>query len=62
MSEVPKTLWILDLGSWAVRLLKVQALNGELVNWESFDHVHQISINDTLNFSAKLLKATSRCA
>ena len=56
MSEVPKTFWILDLGSWAVRLLKVQALNGELINWESFDHVHQISINDTLNFQQNYLK------
>ncbi len=50
MNETPKTLWVLDLGSWAVRLLKVQALHGDLVNWESFEHIHQTSIQETLNF------------
>ncbi len=50
MNETPKTLWVLDLGSWAVRLLKVKALYGNLVNWESFEHIHQTSIQETLNF------------
>lgn len=56
MSAASKTFWILDLGSWAVRLLKVQARNGELISWESFEHVHQTSVKDTLNFQQNYLK------
>ena len=55
MNETPKTLWVLDLGSWAVRLLKVQALYGDLINWESFEHIHQTSIQENLNFKQNYL-------
>tara|TARA_Y100000589_G_C27179945_1_gene640331 strand:+ start:1248 stop:2213 length:966 start_codon:yes stop_codon:yes gene_type:complete len=56
MNTIPKTLWVLDLGSWAVRLLRVQILNGQLLNWDSFEHVHQTSIQETLNFKQGYLQ------
>ena len=56
MGRVSKTFWILDLGSWVVRLLKVQSLYGQLIDWESFDYIHQASVKNTLNFQQNYLK------
>lgn len=55
MAATSKTINVLDLGSWAVKLLRIRFKNNSLIDCEFLERPHQTSVQNRLDFNQNYL-------